>query len=161
MPRAASSLDVQFDAAEVLELVRDLRTLEGGKPILAALRRNLRAAADPIKRQVQANASWSSRIPAAVAIGTAFTAKRTGVFIKVNSKKAPHARAYEVGSQKSAFGTLRHPVFADPGKDRTEWTWVSEQTRPFFFTETAKYAAEVQQAAGEAVIEAAKTAGYS
>lgn len=149
--RAASPVEVTFDPAEVRQLVRDLRELEGGRAITAALRKNLRAAADPIKAQVQANASWSSRIPSAVAIGTAFSAKRTGVFVRVNSKKAPHARPLENSGQA---GTFRHPVFGNTD------TWVAQQARPFFFDQAERNLPQVERAAAAAVDEAARTAGF-
>lgn len=31
-------------------------------------------------------------------------------------------------------GNLRHPVFADPGKDRGEWSWVTQPIEPGFFS---------------------------
>lgn len=151
MPAGRPPLDITFDPGEVRRLVADLKQLEGGKALTAALRKNLRSAADPIKSQVKANASWSSRIPAAVAIGTAFTAKRTGIFLKVNANKAPHGRPFE---NSGNAGTFRHPVF---GGD----TWVSQAARPFFFEETASHMPAVEQAAGEAVQEAARAAGFS
>lgn len=150
--RSAPSLELKFDAAEVRDLIADLRQLEGGKEIISALRRNLRAAAAPIKAQVQANASWSTRIPAAVAIGTAFGAKRTaGIFIRVNAKKAPHARPLENGGRA---GTFRHPVFGNPQ------VWVSQPARPFFFGQAAQNIPQVERAAAEAVDEAARSAGF-
>lgn len=149
--RAAVPVEVRFDPDEVRALVRDLKQLEGGKQITAALRKNLKAAADPIKRQVRGNASWSTRIPAAVAIGTAFTTKRTGIFIRVNAKKAPHARPFENSGRPGSF---RHPVFGN------REVWVQQQARPFFFNETASHMPQVEQAAADAVDEAAKAAGF-
>ena len=149
MPRRGE-LEVTFDPAEVRQLVKDLKQLEDGKLITAELRRRLKAAAQPILRQVKANASWSSRIPGAVGIGTAFTAKRTGVFIKVNSKRAPHGRPLENNARPGHF---RHPVF---GRD----VWVSQPSRPFFFNETDKAMPDVERAAAEAVEEAARSAGF-
>lgn len=31
-------------------------------------------------------------------------------------------------------GALRHPVFADPDKDRTAWAWVTQTIEPGFFS---------------------------
>lgn len=153
MPRGAKAggVELRFDPGEVRKLVADLKELEGGKQIIAALRKNLRAAADPVKRQVQANAGWSSRIPAAVAVGTAFSKNRTGVFIRVNRNKAPHARPLE---NFGAAGTFRHPVFGNTD------VWVAQQARPFFFNETEQHIDDVERAAGDAVDEAAKAAGF-
>lgn len=149
-PGSRRPLDVQVDPGDLRALMRDLKELEGGKPIAAALRKGLRKAADPIKRQVQGNASWSSRIPGAVSIGTAFSARRTGVFLRVNAAKAPHARAYENDGKP---GTFRHPVFGSN-------TWVAQAARPFFFAETQRHLPEVEQAAATAVDEAARSAGF-
>jgi hypothetical protein len=131
-------------------LVKDLRQLEDGKQQAAALRRRLKAAADPIRAQVRANASWSRRIPGAVSIGTKFTKRSTGVFIKVNSKRAPHARPLENNGQP---GTFRHPVF---GRD----VWVVQRARPFFFADTARHMPQVEQAAIEAINDAARAVGF-
>lgn len=143
-------LDVVIDPQDLRGLMTALKQLEDGKALSAALRKGLRNAADPIKRQVQANASWSSRIPAAVAVGTAFSKKRTGVFLRVNSKKAPHARPME---NDGSAGTFRHPVY---GRD----VWVTQQARPFFFAETEQHMPKVEQAALAAVDEAARQAGF-
>lgn len=150
MPGGQAPLEVRFDADEVRALVRDLKQLEGGKQLTTELRKNLKQAAEPIKSQVKSNASWSRRIPAAVAIGTAFSAKRTGIFIRVNANKAPHARPFE---NNGGGGTFRHPVFGGPA-------WVAQQARPFFFNETASHMPEVEEAAAEAVETAAKAAGF-
>lgn len=149
MPRGGP-VEVRIDPGDLRALMRDLKALEGGKPIAAAMRKGLRKAADPIKRQVQSNASWSSRIPGAVSIGTAFSARRTGVFLRVNSKKAPHARAFE---NSGRAGTFRHPVI---GRD----VWVSQAARPFFFAETQRHMPDVEKAAAEAVEQAARSAGF-
>lgn len=143
-------LDVVIDPQDLRGLMTALRQLEDGKVLAAALRKGLRNAADPIKRQVQANAAWSSRIPAAVAVGTAFSKKRTGVFLRVSSKKAPHARPFE---NDGSGGTFRHPVFGSG-------TWVSQVARPFFFAETAQHMPEVERAALAAVDDAARQAGF-
>lgn len=148
--RSAQVVDVTFDPVEVRQLVADLRGLAAGKVITAALRRNLRKAAEPIRQQVQANAAWSTRIPAAVAIGTAFNKSSTGVFIRVNARKAPHARPFENSGLRGVF---RHPVFASD-------VWVAQQSRPFFFNETDKHAFEVEVAVAEAVEIAAVSAGF-
>lgn len=150
MPRGKQALDVQVDAGDLRALMQALKEMEGGKPLAAALRKGLRSAAEPIKRQVQGNASWSSRIPGAVSIGTAFSARRTGVFLRVNAKKAPHARPFE---NDGKGGTFRHPVF---GTD----TWVTQSARPFFFPEALRHLPEVEEAAAKAVDEAARAAGF-
>lgn len=140
----------KFDSAETRKLVADLKKLEGGKPLMAALQKKLKAAADPIAGQVKGNASWSSRIRGAVSVGTSFSKRNTGVFIKVSAKKAPHARAYE---NKGKSGTFRHRVF---GRD----VWVSQAARPFLFSQAERNMPQVVEAAGRAVDEAARSAGF-
>jgi hypothetical protein len=143
-------VEVKFDPAETRALVKDLKQIEGGKEITAALRKNLKAAAGPIAADVKAGYGWSSRIPGAVSVGTSFSKKATGVFIKVNSKRAPHARPFENGGKS---GTFRHRVF---GRD----VWVSQAARPSIFPRTEKRMPDVEEAAGRAVEEAAKAAGF-
>lgn len=142
--------DVRLDPGDLRSLMKALKEMEGGKPLANALRKNLRKAADPVKARVQANASWSSRIPGAVSIGTSFSAKKTGIFIRVNASKAPHARPLENDGKQGVF---RHPVFGSK-------TWVSQRARPFFFPEAARHMPEVEKAVLEAVEEAAKAAGF-
>lgn len=153
MPRGdrGGDLEVSFDTEELRRLVADLKQLDDGRPILNALRSNLRKAGEPIKRQVQANAAWSSRIPAAVAIATAFSAKNAGILLKVNAKKAPEARVLE---NRGQTGTFRHPVF---GNNKV---WVTQHARPFFFDEVAQHMPEVAEAADAAMAEAATAAGF-
>lgn len=141
---------VSVDEGELRKLVADLKELEGGKKIVSALRRDLKAAADPMKRQVQANASWSSRIPGAVGVQVRFTAKRVGVSVFVGRKKAPHARPIENSGKP---GTFKHPLFGTS-------TTVRQAARPFFFGEMAKHMPEVEKAAAKAIDEAARAAGF-
>ena len=63
-----SAFRLDIDSVALGQLARDLKELEGGKRQVAALRKNLKAAAEPAAAKVRANASWSSRIPAAVAV---------------------------------------------------------------------------------------------
>lgn len=123
------------------------------------LRPAMKKAASPILEDAKRRASWSTRIPGAISIKTSFagTAYRSGVRLVVDSKKAPHARPYESGSARNR--ELRHPVFADPEKDRTEWTWVEEKTRPFFFPAVRDGLPEARRQAELAVLHAARTVG--
>jgi hypothetical protein len=149
--QAPSSFRVEVDQAELRKLVADLKTLEGGKKQVAALRKNLKAAAEPMKRQVQANASWSSRIPGAVGMQVRFTAKKVGVSVFVSRKKAPHARPIENAGRSGEF---THPLFGDPSHP------VRQPARPFFFTEMARHMPEVEKACAAAIDEAARQAGF-
>lgn len=141
---------VSVDEGELRQLVADLKELEGGKKMVSALRKNLKAAADPMKRQVQDNASWSTRIPGAVGVQVRFTAKRVGVSVFVGRKKAPHARPIENSGKP---GTFKHPVFGTSAV-------VAQPARPFFFAEMEKHMPEVEKACAEAVEDAAKAAGF-
>lgn len=103
------------------DLVQDL----GKMP--AALRSELRpalkeSAARPLAAAKQ-NASWSRRIPGAIAVKVSFSAKSAGVYLRVSKKKAPHARAYEHGGK---LGTFRHRVYGHN-------VWVAERARPFLW----------------------------
>lgn len=108
-----------------------------------ALRQAFRQAANPIVADMRNRASWSSRIPGAISVQSKFGPNVAGVFIRVDSSKAPHARAYELGQGPGA-STFRHPVF---GTDR----WVTQETRPFFFAAGKAHRAEVVAAAQSAL----------
>lgn len=142
---------IDVDSKELGQLARDLKELEGGKRQVAALRKNLKSAAQPAVRQVQSNASWSSRIPAAVAARAAFTAKNgAGVSVFVGRKKAPHARPFE---NSGSPGSFEHFVFGGPGK-------ATQQARPFFFDELDSHMPAVEKAVLDAMDEAARAAGF-
>jgi hypothetical protein len=106
------------------------------------LRRNFRQVAGPIVNDMRNRASWSSRIPGAISVQSKFGERSAGVFIRVDSHKAPHARPYEVGQGRG--NTFRHPVFGGPA-------WVTQQTRPFFFVAAKAHRAEVVAAAQAAL----------
>jgi len=137
------------DEGGLRQLVADLKEMEGGKKQVTALRKTLKAAADPMAAQVKSNASWSKRIPGAVGVQVRFTAKRVGVSIFVSRKKAPHARPIE---NDGKTGTFTHPVF---GKGKAKQT-----ARPFFFNQLAQHMPQVEQAVGKAIDEAAQAAGF-
>ncbi len=75
----------------------------------------------PIVMQAKANASWSRRIPGAITMRTTYSGRRAGIYIRVDSVRAPHARPYEGVEGNPSF---RHPVY---GGDK----WVAQATRPF------------------------------
>lgn len=90
------------------------------------LRPALRSSGEKVAARVRANASWSSRIPAATKTKVSFS-KSGGVMVFTDQKAAPHARPLEFGN---AGMFNRHPVF---GRD----TWVDQPTRPFFMPAVA------------------------
>lgn len=148
---------LKIDAEELRALVVDLKQLEGGKKQVAMLRKNLQSAAGPAKAQVQSNASWSSRIPGAVGVQVRFTAKKVGVSIFVSRKKAPHARPIEHDGQA---GTFLHPVFGRTKRGGKRYVTAKQAARPFFFNEMARHMPDVEQAAADAIEEAARSAGF-
>lgn len=147
----SSAFRLDIDPHEVAAFVRDMKELEGGKKQVAALRKNLKAAAEPAAAQVRRNASWSTRIPAAVAVRVAFTAKRgAGVSVFVGRKLAPHARPFE---NFGSAGSFQHFTWGDR-------PIVTEPARPFFFREMEGVMPDVEKAAAEAVDQAAKADGF-
>lgn len=116
------------------------------------LRPAFRKAAEPILRDAKSRASWSTRIPGAITLGTSFTARNPGVRMKVNSTKAPHARPFEFGSGRNR--NLRHRVFGH--QDR----WVEQKVRPFFFPAVRAGEAGVVQQTNAAVMATARSAGF-
>ena len=109
------------------------------------LRPQLRAAAVHIVDDMKDRASYSTRIPNAIGMSVSFSAKRGGITIKVNSKKAPHARVLERGNDGSRSNTFRHPLFGN-----TE-VWVDQNTRPFFFPAIKAGRPELRKRISEAV----------
>ena len=99
-----------------------------------------------MREDMARRASWSSRIPGAIRLRISW---RTGrVEIRVDARRAPHARPYE-GTDGNAF--FRHPVFGD--RDR----WVSQRTRPFFFPAVRAHRRRVIDAVERAVLQSIET----
>lgn len=73
------------------------------KKFAAAIRKQVRLAVSEAGAstvaKVKANAGWSSRIPGAVKITTRFNTRGASVRIVVDKKRAPHARALELGNK--------------------------------------------------------------
>jgi len=147
----ADGFRLGIDQAELRGLVADLKQLEDGRALVTALRRNLTAAARPAADQVRSNASWSSRIPGAVGTQVRFTAKKVGVSIFVNRKKAPHARPIENDGRS---GTFTHPLFGDKGER------IPQRARPFFFDQLARHMPAVEAACSDAIDTSARDAGF-
>ena len=155
-PVTTGFLDITYQVSVdgvLADLGKQIKELD--KRQATAVRKRLR---DGIKRAgadlvtaVQAEASWSSRIPAATRLKVSFGARSAGVTVSVDAKKAPHARPLEMGNKNvpdmpnmarrprlARDRALRHPIFPDPSKTRDEWVWIDQPTRPFFFkAETA------------------------
>jgi hypothetical protein len=111
--------------------------------IRTGLRVGFRKAGQGVLADARSNASWSSRIPGAMSLRTSTKANSAGVFIRVDARKAPHARPYEgVTGRNDSF---RHPVFGN------REVWVAQRTRPFLFPAAIKGRAAVVAAAESAV----------
>lgn len=140
---------VRRGRGEVAELVADLGKVP---PSLSkVLRPKLKQAAEPIKRNAQSRASWSTRIPGAIRIKTSLAGRNAGIALRVDAAKAPHGRAYENLGDR---GTFRHPVFGNRS------VWVEQQARPYLFPAVQKGRPEVVKAAGEAVDVVSRLHGF-
>lgn len=133
--------------------VRQLIEAFGGIPreLRKELRPRIRAAADPIATEMKRRASWSSRIPGAISIGTRLATTDIGVRLRSNADRAPHARPHE---NLGKPGTFRHPLFGNREK------WVTGRARPFFFPAVIAHRDQVSEAAAEAIDQAARLSGW-
>lgn len=141
---------ISVDADDFRNFQRTLKKMD--KDISRELNKQLRKViASTIVPAARSNASWSSRIPAAIkpSVGT------RNIGARVASKQAPHGRAYE-GLQKGLRNNshFRHPVFGNRN------VWVSQATRPFLAPAFESNAAEATKAAEEAISQAASAAGF-
>lgn len=124
----ANALGIQVNSPDLRQLYVDLKNVPGN--LRAELRKGVVAAVKPVVTSVQAQASWSTRIPGAVKTKTSFAAKSAGVSVFVDSTIAPEAAPI---NNKGNTGDFRHPVFADArNQTRDGWTWVAQGAIPFF-----------------------------
>jgi hypothetical protein len=112
--------------AEMKRLIIDLGKIS--KEVKTELRRGMRKIATPTLGKVKDAAKWSTRVPGATKLTTGFSARRAGIRIETDRNRAPHARPYEHGGKEGYF---RHPVWGDQDTPRRDWTWVSQQARPY------------------------------
>jgi hypothetical protein len=154
------------------------------KKFATALRKRMRdgvtKAGEDLVTAVRLKAAWSKRIPAATALKTSFAVKTAGVTITVDAKKAPHARPLEFGNKNTYPGRtklaqkiakelhaprtgrgLRHPVFPDPKKPRSEWNWADMDTRPFFFAAEAAASQKIADDMKQILDDVARDAGFT
>jgi hypothetical protein len=111
----AGSAGLRIVARDLAKIPAELRR---------AARTRIKVAGESVLRQGQANASWSSRIPAAMSLQVSFSGRNPGVTIVVDSAKAPHARPFE----GIVADTWRHPVFERSGRPTP---WVQQAARPY------------------------------
>lgn len=115
------------------------------KQVRKAVRTEARAVRDAAKEK----ANWSSRIPDTIRVSAVGT--NTAVIRAGNDSTAPHAKPYE---HAGAQGTFRHPVHGDPRRTRSQWTWVTENARPFLHPAAWERLPETVRRLGQAVITA-------
>jgi hypothetical protein len=149
---AVSGAQVKLDASGLRPLVGELGQMT---PVMrAALRSGFRTAGNLAARRAQVNASWSRRIPGALQVRPLTGARSAGVFLRVNSARAPHARAFE-GLGRRATRFFRHPVFGN--RD----VWVDEATRPFMVPAVRDTRGDANDAAVAAVNAAARAGRFT
>ena len=136
-------------ADEIERLIKDLGKIPDD--LRRKLRPRLRAAGRVVADDAKARASWSTRIPRAIRVSTSFTARRPGVSVVVDKKKAPHGRPYEHGGQP---GTFRHPRWGD------RRSWFEQRARPFLAPALAAKGDTAGRLITEAVDETTRDAGF-
>lgn len=94
----AGGLGVQADLTQLNQQLKEV-----DKKFAAAVKKNLRlavsTAGSDLISAMRSEASWSSRIPGATSMAVSFGAKKSSIRIKVDHKKAPHARPLELGNK--------------------------------------------------------------
>lgn len=125
---------IRIDSGEITSFRLALQNVP--KDLRKEIRPAIRRAAQGLLQEVKANASWSSRIPAATRLKVSFAQRGAGISVVTDAKKAPHARPLEGGSQGRRAAN-RHPVFGN--RDN----WVNQPVRPFFFPAVAQHREQV------------------
>jgi len=148
MPAQGGALRVNVTSADLHKLYVDLKAAPGTMQV--ELRKGIKTAAQPMVARVKSAAGFSSRIPGAVSAKVSFSAKKAGVTVQVDGKKAPEARPLENGGRG---GTFRHPVFGNSDN------WVSQKAQPFFFPNVGRDA-EVTKAISDVMDSFAKKLGF-
>lgn len=130
MPAGAHTGDagVGIDARDLLRTAKALKSLDD-RAFIRQLRRDLRTAAGPVLARAKANAGQvSAAVARSIVIETAFTTKRTGVFVVAKRSRMPAGHESLPGllerGQGGRGGSFRHPVF---GRD----VYVTQPTHPF------------------------------
>lgn len=124
---------------------RELKNMS--REVRKEIRPRIRKAAEPMLADARGNASWSSRIPRAIKLSNT----RRGVSIRVDQKRAPHARPYE---GIAGAGKFRHPVHGHRNR------WVSQATRPFLDPAVRKHRNKVRAELVQLVQDAARNNGF-
>ncbi|MEV0993417.1 HK97 gp10 family phage protein [Nonomuraea sp. NPDC050202] len=133
---------------ELRRLIRDLNGLPAD--MRRELRPAMRKAGEHGLVRARAKAAYSQRIPPAIRLSTSFSARRPGVTLVGDLRKAPHIRALENLGQP---GTFRHPV---PRARR----WVNQRARPSMWPAAQEAMAQIDADIGAAVEVAARKHGF-
>lgn len=118
---------IRIDSPDLYRLTKDLQQVD--KKLATEMKAEMRKIAEPMRRAVAAEASWSRRIPQATKVSTRFTARTQQVIVTVNRRQAPHARPLE---NEGKEGTFLHPVFARKGRFLRRPVLTRQRARPFF-----------------------------
>ena len=101
----------------------NMQLKETDKLFAAGIKKRLREAVSlagtDLVSAMKSEASWSSRIPAATSIATTFGAKKASIRIRVDRKKAPHARGLEMGNADSFNEKIVQSKTGDYGAAKT------------------------------------------
>ena len=154
---------VRVESKDLYRLVKDLDQID--KKIAREMKKEMRAAADPIVQRVRSEAAqFSKRIPPAVKASTRFTKKTTAVLITVNRKQAPHARPIN-NDGKAGFFTHPIPIRAAGTRrgrlrQSVRGDQVRQKARPFFYGPIVAADHDVEVAVQRAADRAMRQAGF-
>jgi len=136
--------------AEMSGIAGELKSCS--KKYASAVRKEIRAAVQEagadLVGKVRAEASWSSRIPAATTIRPNFSSRRAGITIVTNRRKAPHARPYEMGNHAGGGDTF------------VNGTGGRVHVRPFFFRAIDRADKATEKRFLDAIDKACRDAGF-
>lgn len=135
-------------SAEISALIDVFRRMP--KEAHRAIRPALRDAGSDILQTAALNAMWSSRIPHALSLRVSLAGRRPGVFVRVDSRAAPHARSFE-GILSDEW---RHPVYGN------ERNWVAQRARPFLLPAVEETGPRVRERIAAALDEAIQKSGF-
>lgn len=142
------------------QLQKDLNAMgpKQRKRLRADFLRISQAAASDAKSRAGA---WSRKIPSAISNRAMIDMGRGRVGAEVRvSKRVPYARAYEGISQQGSVGHFRHPVYPNPDKPRTQWTWRDQKTRPYLWPAVRGRQADMRRAVEKTVEDVARECGF-
>lgn len=139
-----------IDSRDIAELGKALRT--AAPVVRRELPRRMRRAGQAVQATARRNASWSRRIPGAIGLRAVTTGARAGVLLRLNARKAPHARAYEGLQRGGRAVTFRRQVY---GK-----AWVEQRTRPYLIPAVNAHRDQVRDDIAVLVDDVAALAGF-